>query len=141
MNKIKNFSTWFYVIVILGILWNIFGVFQFIGTLNADQQSLMLQGMTAEQANVMLTYPIWMTMAFAIGVFGGLFGSVLLVFKNKNAFNVLLISFIGYIVLYYGDMTEGVFAALGIQQVTILSTVVIISGFLLWFSKCVNFKN
>ena len=126
---------WFWVAAGLGLAWNVFGAVQFIGSLNATSESLHAQGMTAEQAAVMLGYPAWMTIAFAIGVFGGIIGCVLLLLRNKLAFPVFLASLLGYIVLYIGDITEGVFAALGTPQVVVLSIVVIIAAALLWLAR------
>ena len=126
---------WFWVAAGLGLAWNVFGAVQFLGSLNATTESLQAQGMTAEQAAVMLGYPVWMTIAFAIGVFGGIIGCILLLLRNRLAYPVFLASLVGYIVLYVGDITEGVFAALGTPQVVVLSVVVLIAAALLWLSR------
>ena len=67
---------------LLGLAWNIFGTYQFIGSVNATAESLMAMGMSEAQAMVMTKYPLWMTIAFAIGVFGGLIGSILFLLRN-----------------------------------------------------------
>jgi hypothetical protein len=84
--------------------------------------------MTPEQAAVMLGYPAWMTAAFAIGVFGGTLGCILMLLRKRLAVLVLLVSLLAYIVLFVGDWTEGVFAALGSAQVIVLSAVVLIAA-------------
>ena len=117
---------------LLGLAWNIFGTYQFVDSVNATAESLMKMGMTEVQAMTMTQYPIWMTIAFAIGVFGGLIGSILLLMKKAISEKIFLASLLGYIVLYIGDITEGVFAAIGKSQVIILTTVVAIA-FGLWF--------
>lgn len=117
---------------LLGLAWNIFGTYQFIGSVNATSESLMAMGMSEAQAMVMTKYPLWMTIAFAIGVFGGLIGSILLLLKKAISEKIFLASLLGYIVLYIGDITEGVFAAIGKSQVIVLTTVVAIA-FGLWF--------
>ncbi len=119
----------------LGLAWNIFGVVQFLGSLSATPESLAATGLTPEQAAIMLGYPVWMTAAFAVGVLGGLVGCVLLLLKKRISVPVFVISLIGYIVFYVGDLTEGVFAAIGASQVAILSSVVIIAAALLWLSR------
>lgn len=123
------------VIAVLGLLWNGFGISQFLGTLERTPQSLMQMGMTPEQAAVYAAYPMWMTVAFGIGVFGGLAGSALLLARSRYAPSVLGASLAGYLVLYVGDVTEGVFAALGAPQVAILTTVVVIAAGLLGWSR------
>lgn len=62
-----NRPTWFWIVAGLGLAWNVFGLVQFAGSLTSTPDSLMEAGMTAEQAAVMKGYPIWMTIAFAIG--------------------------------------------------------------------------
>lgn len=126
---------WFWIAAGLGLAWNIFGVVQFLGSLSATSESLMATGLTAEQAAVMLGYPMWMTIAFAVGVFGGLAGCVLLLLKKRLSVLVFAVSLAGYVILYIGDITEGVFAAIGTSQVVILSLVVAIAAALLWLAR------
>lgn len=126
---------WFWIASVLGLAWNVFGFIQFAGTLNATAESLQAGGMTAEQAAVMSSYPFWMTAAFAVGVVGGVVGCVLLLARRAWAVPVFAASLVGYIILYIGDITEGVFAALGMPQVVVLSMVVAIAAALLWLSR------
>ena len=115
---------WFWIAVALGFLWNVFGLFQFISSLSATTESLEAGGMTAEQAAVMLGYPSWMTVAFAIGVLGGTLGCIGLGLRKSWAQPVFLASMLGYIALWIGDWVHGVFAALGTPQIAVLTFVV-----------------
>lgn len=126
--------TWFWVAAVLGLAWNVFGVVQFLGSINPTAESLAARGMTPDQAAVYMSIPAWMNIAFAIGVFGGLIGSGLLLMRKSAARQVLLASLAGYIVLYIGDITHGVFAALGAPQIIILTIVVAIAAALLWLA-------
>lgn len=111
-----------------GIAWNFFGAVQFAGSVTATEASLIATGMTATQAAVMTGYPVWMTLAFAVGVFGGLAGSVLLLLRRGLARPVLAASLTAYVALWIGDLMHGVFAAMGTPQVVILTTVVAIAA-------------
>ena len=126
---------WFWLVAGLGLVWNIYGVYQFTGTLRSTPESLQAMGMTTEQAQVYSSYPWWMTVAFAIGVFGGTAGCIALLIRNRVATPIFLASVIGYCVLYIGDITEGVFAALGSSQIIVLSVVVAIAVGLFLFSR------
>jgi hypothetical protein len=128
-------STWLSACALGGIAWNIFGIFQFAGSVGATDTRLMASGLTAEQAAVLTGYPGWMTAAFAVGVFGGLAGSLLLLMRRGLASPVLLVSLIAYVALWIGDAVHGVFAALGVQQVLILTLVVVIAAGLLALSR------
>ena len=112
----------------LGLLWNAYGVVQFAGAVTATEESLIATGLTGEQAAVMAHLPLWMTLAFAIGVFGGLAGSALLMLRRALALPVLVASLAAYVVLYIGDIAKGVFAVMGAPQVIILTVVVAIAA-------------
>lgn len=114
-------------LALFGVVWNIFGVTQFLATVTASTDRLMTMGMDAAQAALYFSLPFWMDLAFAIGVFGGLAGSMLLLVRRRLAVPVLATSLAAYLVLYTGDIALGVFAAFGLQQVLILSFVVAVA--------------
>lgn len=123
---------WFWIVALLGLAWNLFGVVQFMASAQGTVDSLMSNGLTKEQAELYVGLPQWMTGAFAVGVFGGVIGSILLLMRMPAAKTVFGISLAAYIILYVGDITQGVFAAFGLSQVLILTTVVAIAAGLLW---------
>ena len=126
---------WFWIIALLGLAWNIFGAVQFSGTVNKTAEHFLAMGMNSEQANLYSKLPVWMTLSFAVGVFGGVLGCVLLLFRKKNAYPVFVASLVGYVILYIGDIVLGVFAAFGTPQVVILTTVLVIAVGLLYFTS------
>jgi hypothetical protein len=128
---------WYWATVGLGLAWNTYGVYQFIGTFSATPEKLMSAGLTAAQAQLYLSLPAWMTVVFAIGVFGALAGCILLALQKKLAVPVLLASFVGYALLFAGDWAYGVFAAIP-TQLMILTTVISISAVLLGFARSVD---
>lgn len=123
----SKLPVWFWIAAVLGLAWNIFGLVQFVQSLSATQDSLMAGGLTAQQAEVMLGYPTWMTIAFAIGVIGGTVGCIGLLLRKSWAQPVFLASLLGYIALWIGDAVHGVFAALGTPQILVLTVVVAIA--------------
>lgn len=122
----------------MGAAWNVFGVIQFWGQVSATPAMLMAKGMTAAQATLYAGLPGWMTIVFAIGVFGGLAGSFLLLAGRRLATTLFGMSLVGYVALYIGDITEGVFAAFGTPQIIILTIVVAIAVGLLVLSLHAN---
>lgn len=131
----KKLPLWFWIAAGLGLAWNVYGVYQFQGSVFGSQADLMAQGMTAAQAQAYAAIPLWMNLAFAVGVFGGLIGSGLLMLRNRLATPVFAASLAGYVVLYIGDITEGIFAVMGAPQVIVLTVVVLIAAGLLWMSR------
>lgn len=134
MNAITKLPIWFWIAAGLGLIWNFFGVFQFIQSVTSTKENLVAMGMTDSQAELMKNYPLWMTIGFAVGTIGGLIGNVLLLLQKKSS-TIFALSLFGYIVLYIGDITEGVFAALGMSQVIILTMVVVIAVALLVLAR------
>lgn len=126
-HPIKKIPRWLLVVSLMGLAWNLFGAFQFFGTLNANSETLLARGLSPEQVRVSLGLPLWMHIAFGWGVLGGVLGCGLLMAGRSVARPVLLSSLVAYLVLFVGDITEGVFAAFGTPQVVILSTVVLIA--------------
>jgi hypothetical protein len=118
----------------LGLAWNVFGLYQYVGTFTPAGQAAMTAGMTAEQAALYLGLPAWISVVFAVGVVGGLLGSVALLARRGLAKPVFTASFVGYLLLFAGDMAYGVFAAIP-SQLAILAVVVLIAGALLWASR------
>jgi hypothetical protein len=131
----SKMPAWFWAATALGLAWNAFGALQFLQSLRATTDSLVAGGLTPQQAAVMTGYPAWMTVAFAVGAFGGLLGCVLLLLRRKLAVPVFALSLAGYIALFIGDITEGVFAAMGTPQVVVLSVVVVIAAALWWLAR------
>jgi hypothetical protein len=90
----------------------------------------MAAGMTATQADIYLALPIWMTIAFGVGVVGGILGSLAMLLGRAFAVKIFAVSFGGYILLFGGDVYFGVFNAIP-SQLAILAVVVAISVLLL----------
>jgi uncharacterized membrane protein len=130
-----SLSTWLPAAALGGLAWNAFGIAQFATAVTATTETLMAGGMTAEQAAVMTSHPAWMTAAFATGVFAGLVGCALLLFRHRLAAPVLLVSLVAYCALWIGDAVHGVFAALGMSQVAVLTLVVAIAGALYFMAR------
>ena len=125
---------WFWLAAGGGLAWNVFGAVQFLSTTGKTVEGLVRGGMTPAQAALYYGLPGWMNIAFAVGVFGGVLGCVLLLLRRRAAVPVFAVSLAAYVVLYIGDITLGVFEAFGTPQVVILSGVVLIAGALLWFA-------
>ena len=124
---------WLWAAAAFGVMWNVYGLYQFVGSFTQSGQAAMTASMTASQAAVYLSLPGWISVVFGIGVSGGLLGSFLLLLRRNAARPVFVVSFIGYALLFAGDTYYGVFAAIP-AQLAILAVVVLIASALLWVS-------
>jgi hypothetical protein len=125
---------WLWAASALGIVWNVYGVYQYVGTFTQAGQAAMTAGMTPEQAAIYLGLPGWMSVVFAVGVFGGLIGSIAMAARRRVAVPVLIASLAGYCLLFAGDAYHGVFDN-NPGQLAILAVVVLIAVALLWISR------
>ena len=114
----------------LGTAWNIFGLERFAAISFKTADQLVAQGLSAAQATLYVQLPGWMTAAFAAGVVGGLFGSLLLMMGRGAAVSVLGVSLAAYVALFAGDWAHGVFEAFEGQFAILLCVVGIAAGLL-----------
>ncbi|MEN8145949.1 MAG: hypothetical protein ABFS14_13505 [Gemmatimonadota bacterium] len=81
---------------ILGFLWNSMGAFDYLMT-QAQNESYMSQ-FTPEQLEFFYGFPTWVVAFWALAVWGGVLGTLLLLLRKRLAVPVLLVSFLAMIV-------------------------------------------
>lgn len=129
------FPLWARSFATVGLLWSLFGAFQFASQTFSNREELVAAGMTSAQAVLYSGLPVWMDIVFGLGTIGGSIGCILLLAKRRQAMPVLAISLAAYGALYVGDIAYGVFAAFGPPQVVVLSLVVVIAAGLWWLAR------
>jgi len=91
-----------WLIGIIGGLWSSIGVLSFVLTqLNVEA---VMSGFPPQQREYFESFPWWTVAFWAIGVFGGVIGCLLLLLKKRLAVPVLLASLIGAIVCNLGGL-------------------------------------
>src|SRR3970282_2150883 len=87
---------------IIGGLWSSIGVLSFMLTqMNVEA---VMSRFPPQQREYFESFPLWAVAFWAIGVFGGVIGCLLLLLENRLAFPVLLASVIGAIVSNLGGL-------------------------------------
>ncbi len=79
-----------------GLLWNGFGAFDYFMTNTKGDAYLAAAGMTPEQIAYWHSMPAWMTGVWAIGVWGGVLGAVLVLMRTKLAVPVFIASLVAF---------------------------------------------
>ena len=87
---------WFRVVSVLGLLWNGFGVYMYLDKVGMFRDPLA--GLSPAHVELARSVPAWVTGAFAIAVFAGFFGSLLMVAGKRLAAPLLLLSLLAVIV-------------------------------------------
>lgn len=120
---------WFTIFAILALLWNLLGVMAFVMQATMSPEALAAKP-EAEQA-LYNNYPVWALIAFAVGVFAGTLGSLLLVMKKNLAGPVLWISLIGVVIqMGYGIFIARSHEVLGTSALAMSVMVVVIAAYL-----------
>ena len=86
----------FWIISVLGLLWNGFGIVNWIRQTFMSES--FLEGMPEEQLVLFENVPMWLTLVFGIAVIAGTLGCIGLLMKKKWAVPVFLVSLIAIIV-------------------------------------------
>jgi len=76
----------------ISALWNAFGCFDF--TMTATRNEAYLEPYPQEKLDYWLNMPVWVWLIWAVGVFGGLAGSIALLLMRKLAVGLFLASFL-----------------------------------------------
>ena len=123
-----------WIVGVLALLWNAFGCYDYLMT-NLENAAY-LERFSADQIAYMHSLPAWLTAAWAIGVWGGLAGSLLLLIRSRYAVWALGLSCVGAIVgLGYQLMMTAMPASMKHGLMGIMPWVIIlITIFLLWYS-------
>jgi hypothetical protein len=128
----------FWMICTLGLLWNAGGCANYIMQMNLE---FIITLPETHQA-IIIDRPVWATAGFAIGVFFGAIGCLVLLFRKSLAQYFLLASLIGIIVTMIHTVNVGnskVDFSLVEIFVMIISPL-IVAILLLWYAKIVSKK-
>ena len=129
-----------WLIGIVGGLWSVIGVVSF--TLTQMSVEAVMSRFPPQQREYFESFPWWAVAFWAIGVFGAVFGCLLLLLRNRLAFHVLLASVVGATVsslgglLFLGGMeVMGGTSALGLTLFPIMLT-----AFLAYYARAMSRK-
>lgn len=137
MENTNKPTVFFWVFGIIALLWNAMGVNAYLQ--QAFKTDAFKAMYTEEQLEMILNTPMWATAAFAIAVFGGLLGCILLLFRKKLAQPVFLLSLIGIVI----QMIYNLFISKSIEVygpgAIVMPIMILGIGFFLYFytKKCI----
>jgi len=124
----------FWIIGIVALIWNLMGVFAYLKQAYLTEEDLMAMPV-AEQA-LYQNIPAWVTGAYAIAVFGGALGCILLLLRKKLAGSLFLISLVGIVVqMSYNIFMSKAADVYGPGDMIMPAMVMLIGIFLFWYAK------
>ncbi|HEY9168587.1 MAG TPA: hypothetical protein VIN72_03785 [Lutibacter sp.] len=122
----------FWIISFAAFLWNISGVVAYLG--QAYMTDEVLLALPEAEQNYYNNVPAWVTAAFAIAVFAGIFACVGLLMRKKWATTLFIISLIAVIVQFIYNFFMQTFVEVSGNKIIMPTAIIIIALFLAWFS-------
>ena len=123
----------FWAIGAVALIWNVMGSINYFVQMNPD----VLATYPESERAIVEGRPAWATGAFAIAVFGGTLGSLLLLLRKSAAYYLFIASLLGVIVTMIHTVGLAVstidFSPFEIAGVILMPLVV--AAFLIWYSK------
>ena len=122
-------TTTFWIIGVLALIWNLMGVAAYLG------QAFITEDMIAtlpeeQQAELLIEHPAWYTALFALAVFGGALGCIMLLARKKVAYYFLFLSGVCAII------QQGyLLATVELSSIVMPIMIIVFSAFLIWYSK------
>lgn len=123
---------WHWLVAIVSLLWNGFGGYDYTMSHLQGETYYRQMGMTDAIIAFMDTYPTWMHAVWAVGVWGSVLGSILLLVRSKWAFHAFAVSTLGAAAsLAYNVVTPG---AMEVMSPVMPAVIVVICLGFVWYA-------
>ena len=128
----------FWLISVIAVIWNLLGVFAYLGQAFMNQD--ILNTLTKPEQNYFNNLPAWVTASFATAVFAGVFGAVSLLFKKKLALLLFMVSLIGLLTQHIFNFFIQDYMEISGQNLVLPIATISVGVFLVWYTFRLNKK-
>lgn len=129
--EIRQRAHWsFWLIGAVALIWNLAGAVNFFVQMNPEMLAMYRP---AEQA-IVESRPAWATAAFALAVFGGSLGGLLLLFRRSAARHLFIASLLGVVVTMADTLSADIDFGAG-EILGIILMPVVVAVLLIWYAK------
>ena len=127
-----------WVVGVLAVLWNSMGAFDYVMTQTRNEG--YMSKFTPEQLEYFYGFPSWVVAFWAIAVWSGVFGALLLLLRKKLAARVLLGSFLSMVVttIYNFGLSDGLEAMGGAFELVFSAMIFVIAFLLYLYAKAMK---
>ena len=128
----------FWTIGAVALIWNVMGVINFFVQMNAGA----LASFPESHRAIVESRPAWATAAFAMAVFGGALGCLLLMLRKSAAYYLLIASLLGVIVqlIHTLGIASSTINFSPFEILMIILMPLVVAAFLIWYSKWAESK-
>ena len=128
-------SIWFWVIGVMLLIWNAFGCYMYVVDKTvSDERYAELYG--AAVAATRDVYPAWATAGYAVGVWGALLATVLLLLRKTLAAPLYVLSLLGAVASFLPVFMDDAFKTAFGPTYWVMPVVVVVLGlFEIWWAR------
>ena len=127
-------ATWYWIVCGIALLWNLMGVMAYVAQVTMSPEAM--QALPENERMLYENTPRWATGAFALAVWGGALGSMLLLLRRKLATPVLIISLVGIAVqMFHSFFMSNSIEVYGPGGMVMPIMIAVIAVYLVWLSK------
>jgi len=123
----------FWLIGVVALLWNVGGAINYIMQTNLE----FVAAMPDTHRAIIEGRPAWATGGFAVGVFGGALGCLLLLFRKSIALYVFIASLLGIIVtmIHTINVASSKIDFTSVEIFVMILLPIIVAAILIWYAK------
>jgi hypothetical protein len=124
-----------WIVGLLALVWNAFGCFDYLMTQTGD--TAYLAKFPPEQLAYFNSLPTWITALWAVGVWGGLAGAILLLLRSRFAIHAFAASLVGIVVSFAYEMalTTRPESMKQLPLALMPWVIFLVAAFLLWYAR------
>lgn len=134
-NNNKGIHWSFWLIGVVTLIWNVMGSINFLLQMNPEMHTAYRE----TERLIIEGRPVWATIGFALAVFGGAIGSLLLLLKKSVAYYLFIISLLGVVITMAHTLNLGIDFSAG-ELLGIILMPMMVAVFLIWYSKLTESK-
>ena len=127
-----------WVIGVISLLWNAMGAFDF--SMTITQNELYMSSFTEEQLEFFYGFPIWINIAWGLAVIGSVVGSALLLFKQRVAYPVFVVSFVSMLIttIHNFFIADGMKIMGGVGPLIFSAVIFVVALLLVFYSSAMG---
>lgn len=123
-----------WIVGLIALLWNGYGCYEYLMTMTANEA--FLSQVPADQLAYLESLPGWLSAFWALGVWGGAIGAVLLLMRSRYAVWALAVSLVGAVIglgyqIFVAQMPESMS---GGAMALIPWLIILFAAFLFWYA-------
>ena len=136
--KVAGVHWSFWAIGAVALIWNVLGVVNYFVQMNPDAVASFSESARA----IIEGRPAWATGGFAISVFGGALGCLLLLLRKSAAYYLFIASLLGTIVtmIHTISIARSTIDFSSFEIFMMILSPLVVAAFLIWYSKSAQSK-